>query len=206
MSEREDRYYTEGFRGSMRKFMRIKDEVNDVYMQTIKPVFVALHGEEEAKRMARREAPRAIFSESDVSAVLLHDSSSRKIVGFTYATPAPEFKTGVFSNSNIVYEEEMLIKQYSLDELNALQRNTVEVGWTTILEEHRGKGGLGMMMDNLEEQVLARGFEYHARFVRVDNGYAEKLKHRYDGQVVFERSFDDPTFMGEQLYFRAKLR
>ena len=62
------------------------------------------------------------------------------------------------------------------------------------------------MMNNLETQLLEKGYEYHARFVRVENGYAERIKRRYKENVVFESSFDDPNFMGEQAYFRAKLK
>lgn len=202
MSERgEQLYYAEGFRGSFKKYIEIKDSVEGILAESAGDIFIR-HGDEEYERLMKSSNAQAKKGLSSflADAALLREQNSDEIVGFTYAFPAS------ISRSSL-YVQEQVENDMSADTFEHLQGQSAEVGWTAISEAHRGKGGWSLMMETLEARLKARDYDYMTRFARVDNGYADKIKQRYgEEKIVYEFPYEEADYMGKQVYFRTKLK
>ncbi len=74
---------------------------------------------------------------------------------------------------------------------------------TAIAPEHQGKGYVGELMRNLEEELRARGVKWITRHSAVDHGYADKIQRHYGDRIVETQERMSPW--GAQRYFKIKL-
>lgn len=202
-----DKFHAEGFQGSKKKLDEIREGVNHLFNRTVGKLFIDRHGEETGGKLiadTRRYTERYL-SGAPTTGALLRENYTGDIIGMTFAFPS------YYTPNFHMYSEEFTANNLSFSEHADTLEKTAEVGWTVILEEHRGQGGWTLMMNSLElglvsrKGIYGREYDYHTRFVRKDNGYAEKIRQRYGEHIVYESSYNNPSFLGEQAYFRIKL-
>jgi len=68
---------------------------------------------------------------------------------------------------------------------------------------YQGKGNVGALMKDLEEELRTRGVKWITRDSAVENGYADKIQKHYGERVVETRERMSPW--GKQRHFKIEL-
>jgi len=123
------------------------------------------------------------FTDPENTAVVLIDSVSERVAGFTYAVPAS-----------------LVDRAYS-----SPNKGTAYVCDTAIDFAHQGRGLVGAIMTVLEEQLRCRGYRYLERDAAVENGYAAKIERAYAGRIVTQGEPQVSEY-GPQVFFRIDLQ
>ncbi len=138
------------------------------------------------------ETLRKGFEDPESVIVLMRDSVTNKIVGFTYAKPAVK-----------TYQEDFPERQATED--------TAYIYDTEIQEQYQGRGLVSVLIAKLEQELLVRGFSFIERDAdnNRDSGkpdaetYADKIRKNYRGRIIKEEPHDSEY--GQQVYFRIRL-
>ena len=133
------------------------------------------------------------FENPESVVVLLRDTSTNRVIGFTYAQPT----TSVYPGS---YPE-----RKSSDD-------TAYVADTVIHPEYRGKGFLKILMNNLESELLKRGYTFMERDSADDRTnlkegeetFADKIKKNNLDKIIAEKRWSSEEY-GMQRFFRMRL-
>lgn len=123
------------------------------------------------------------FTDPENVAVVLIDTVSERVAGFTYAVPAS-----------------LVDRAYSFP-----NKGTAYVCDTAIDFAHQGRGLVGAMMTVLEVQLRRRGYRYLERDAAVQNGYAAKIERAYAGRIITQGEPHLSEY-GLQVFFRIDLR
>ena len=104
------------------------------------------------------------FNDKDNTAVLLYDMAAgepKKLIGYSFAIPMP-------------YRDPIQRKNIP----------TAAIDSTVIEEGYRGKGLVGLLMEQMEEILRRRGYEQMERSVVTYNGYADKVGKHYGSRIL----------------------
>lgn len=148
----------------------------------IKDEILTLEKDEFSKNAWSESTLKKGFIGKDSVAVLLIDSTTGRIIGFSYAV-----KGGLDHNFKPVDKAD-----------------TAYIENTIIDKTYRGKGLIGLMMDKLEKELIKKGYKFLERDARVANNYAANIKKHYQDRIV--ESFPHNSRYGEEVFFRIKLR
>lgn len=123
------------------------------------------------------------FTDPENTVVVLIDTVSERVAGFTYVVPAS-----------------LMDRVHS-----SHKKGTAYVCDTAIDFAHQGRGLVGAMMTVLEKQLRRRGYRYLERDAAVENGYAAKIERAYVGRIVTQGE-PQLTEYGLQVFFRIDLQ
>ncbi len=140
--------------------------------------------------------PRAHF-------VTLIDTTSDKVVGFTYSVP-----DNPLHDSPPEDEEYRKFREQgmSLTEYKMRQRRTATIGHTMIRPEHRSLTNWLNMLDTLETTLVQSGrYDEMTSAVREENHLAQFIRRRYQGRIVSDIP-NQQSPIGPQSYFRIKVK
>ncbi len=123
------------------------------------------------------------FTDPENTAVVLIDTVSERVAGFTFAVPA--------SLKGWAHSSDRKDGAYVCD--------------TALDYDHQGRALVGAMMIVLEEQLRRRGYRYLERDAAVENGYAAKIERAYAGRIVTQGRPRMSEY-GPQVFFRIDLQ
>lgn len=147
----------------------------------IKEKILSLETEAFGKEAFTEDELRADFTDTKNVAVLLRNSESTEIVGFSYAKP---------------FEPET-------DDSPAKPGETAWIWDVVIKEEFRGRGLSGRMFTMIEDELKHRSFKYLEMNARVANNFAKNIDKHYKDRIV--KSFPLDSRWGPQVFFRIRL-
>jgi hypothetical protein len=120
----------------------------------------------------------------ETTGVLLRDKFG--IVGFASFSPLPE-----------EIKEELPAEVDTTEITDRL----AGVNWTIIQPEHRGKGGLQLLMDAMDKQLIAdTRFDYVYAQIRTENAFAQRMRKRYESHIIAERDYNDMILGPQKQY------
>lgn len=125
------------------------------------------------------------FKNPDSTVVILRDKETNKVVGFTYAEPVQQ-----------VYKEEFHPERVQLPHTAYIQN-------TALSGDYRGHKLVGRLMELLEAELVAKGYEYLERDSVVANNYAGNIQKEYGDRIVLAEPHG--SRWGDQVFFRIKL-
>ena len=153
-------------------------------------VEISAFGEEKA---FDEEMLQEAFENPDSIVIMTRDAKTNRIVGFTYAEPTVT-----------AYPEEYPERETRTD--------TAYISDSAFEDLYQGHGLISPMMEELENQLVQRGFSFMERDSADskrdesfnEETYAQKIRKNYGNRIVKEE-FHDSEY-GPQVFFRIKLR
>jgi len=195
-------YFAECVQGSPELWGEVGQRVLDLHTKVFGDIYADNNSSLKTKSLLKEDAEslEVDLSSSDTTVVLLHDSATNEIVGFTYAYP--------LNSKPLTEQVEQKAANTFGDAAYAEMRNaSTEVGITLIDEAHRGKGGWTKMMNELDKHVLGK-YRYMVRCVRRADNYSKKVQARYTGEgspgtIIYKDKLNSVS--GPQDYFIVRL-
>jgi ribosomal protein S18 acetylase RimI-like enzyme len=126
----------------------------------------------------------------DGTHVLLWDTSSGRVVGYTLCLPAEQ-----------VYHAEYYPER--LAEISALDAPTAYIVDTAIDPAYTGQHLVGTLLITLEEALVKKGYRYLDRDVAVAHHYAANTVKVYAHRIIASYLHESP--IGPQMFFRIRL-
>lgn len=126
-----------------------------------------------------------VFENSDATIVIIRDTKTKRVVGFTYTEPVQQ-----------VYGKDFYPEREQLS-------NTSYVQNTALDPDYIGRKLVGPLMDRLERELVMKGYQYIERDSIITNNYAAKIQKRYGKRIVFAKPHKSKW--GDQIFFRIKL-
>jgi ribosomal protein S18 acetylase RimI-like enzyme len=119
------------------------------------------------------------FQDTESVIVILKDTVSEKVVGFTYAKPE-------HGDTQETKEDTALI-------------------WDIVVDvAYRRRGLVGRMLGTLETELRRKGYQYIEQEAAVANNYAANIAKHYKDRIV-EQSEPHDSEYGQQVFFRIRL-
>jgi ribosomal protein S18 acetylase RimI-like enzyme len=131
------------------------------------------------------------FTSPDSTLVLLRSNVAKRVVGFTYARPAP----AIYADSEVSF---LYAGERSLDP------QTAYICHTALHAGYSGQGRLPGMLRALYKALGAKGFQYIERDATTKNGYAEKVISNL-GEDVIGEPYTHRSMYGEQVFIRHRV-
>ncbi len=140
------------------------------------------------------EILKEAFEDSSSVAIITKDTRDGKIVGFTIAQPTA-----------VIYPEDFPDRQPSED--------TAYITDSAFEKSYQGHGLIVPMIEELERQLIAKGFSFMERDSADDKKdkdstteetYADKIRKNYKDRILKEESHDSEY--GPQVFFRIRLK
>lgn len=136
---------------------------------------------------------REDFENQQSVVIVIRDTRTNKIVGFTYAQPT------IF-----VYPDLYGDRKFSED--------TAYVSDIVIHPEYRKKGLLPLLMDNLKNKLIERGYSFmemdsaddRTNLKEEEKTFADKIKKNNLNRIIAEEEWNSEEY-GMQRYFRIRL-
>lgn len=132
------------------------------------------------------------FQEPGTVVILLRDTQTKKVVGFSYSIPLRNYvaRNGKNYQENIEREDN--------------GKNTAYIMDTAIHPDYTGHHLVGKLMDTLEDVLRQRRYAFIERDAKVKNGYANNIRKNSAGRIVGEPIYHDSDW-GPQVFFRLRL-
>lgn len=140
------------------------------------------------------------FSNPNNTVVLLRDTETGRIVGFTYAEPLTNFAPEKWEE---ITPNDTYPNALSRDD-NGLQ--TAYISDTALHPDYVGHHLVGVLIGGLEQELRNRTNVAYTRFERhsvVANKYASNVRESYADRLVYEKPIDSKY--GPQVFFRINL-
>jgi ribosomal protein S18 acetylase RimI-like enzyme len=125
------------------------------------------------------------FKNPDSTVVIMRDKETNKVVGFTYTEPVQQ-----------VYREDFHPERVQLPHTAYIQN-------TALSGDYRGHKLVGRLMEQLEAELVTKGYEYLERDAVVANNYAENIQKKYGDRIVLAEPHG--SRWGDQVFIRIKL-
>ncbi|GAC1514882.1 MAG: hypothetical protein NVS2B16_22300 [Chloroflexota bacterium] len=122
------------------------------------------------------------FTDPANTVVLMRDTETDTVFGFTYAIPVGDVDPARWAPPD----------------------HTAYICDTALDHDHQRRGLVADMMAVLEEELRRRGYRYLERDAAVSNGYADKIARAYGDRIVAQSEPHSSDY-GMQVFFRIRL-
>lgn len=129
------------------------------------------------------------FNDPESTIVLMRDSQTNKIIGYTYAIPLWKM------------EKEDITNMPRNDE----GKKTAYILNTAFHSDYQGHHLVGKLVGRLEQELKKKGFEFIERDAAVAQNYAAKIEKFYQDRIVYKSNKPHDSDWGPQQFFRIKL-